>query len=345
LQLPSVSGKEKEYSNDVKLMHPLVEKLRQKDVYVHTTGDHIVMQCIKCQKLGKMYFNVKKSIGDCKVCGQVFLLIDIYKFFNIKQEDSGAKSFEEFEELVESMTEDPQKLLPIFRQEDLSGTPESLPKKLMYYGTNLDNRSSSSFLLKYWYDWLTDKGLRTPRNSGCCAVCVDSEHKYYRKLIIPIRDYFTDEYLGYQARKRYDDEYGPKYIFSKGFSKKNTLYVPAFIGFTNDHVPIVENAIVAQAYNGVATFGKSMSNEQVDKLILLQRAFPRLKFTLMWDDDAFNKIGERTSAVESALDKLKDDVNIRVVRIKGQPDDYTKTAVREAQEKAWSQLLRVTNLC
>ena len=274
--------------------------------------------------MGKMYFNFVKNIGDCKVCSSYFNLKDIFDHFKLGRLKGATTSFEEFEKYILEKFSNTEEELGVEVEEEID--PEPLPDMIM-----LGDRHFPHKLEKY----LEKKRVIVDRNAGCCGVSVDPEHKYFSRLIIPVYDHFTNEYLGYQARKTREADTGPKFLFSKGFRKAKALYVDDRFGYRpREVVPIVENALVALGYQGVATFGKSLSEEQVDFLILLKRAYPHVRYTLIWDEDASEAQG-KFSAIQKALDKCKNDLEIKVLLIKGQPDDYTFKQIVTAQENLW----------
>lgn len=62
----------------------LENALKQRQIKFHKSGgEHIYLDCIKCGKKDKMYFNLKKNIGDCKVCQSTIFLREIFNHFQI----------------------------------------------------------------------------------------------------------------------------------------------------------------------------------------------------------------------------------------------------------------------
>lgn len=302
----------------------LQERLKAKKVWFNVSGKHLVMTCIDCSRVGKMYFNYIKNIGDCKVCGKVFTIREIFDHYKLGRLQDSITSFDEFEKYCEEML-NPQELWQEDFEEEIEVEPEPLPEMVMY-GHPKFPKDVARFL--------ADKRINTVDHYELCGVVVDPSHKYFSRLVIPVYNYWTREYRGYQARKTQAADTGPKYIFSTGFQKAKNLYVGRSEYSQNKYIPIVENAFVSAGYEGVATFGKSLSDDQVDMMVKMQSAEPDIKFTLIWDDDA--AIAQhKQSAIEKAIKKFEWCLRIKILYITGQPDDYSFKKLLNIQKSLW----------
>lgn len=105
------------------------------------------------------------------------------------------------------------------------------------------------------------------------------------EAIIPVRN--IDGGLMGVIRRRLEAEYGPKYLYYKGFPRKTSLFASWLVNKRQtDHVAITEGSLDAVSvwqagYPAVAQYGSSISPEQA---ILLRRLGIN-RVTLFYDND------------------------------------------------------------
>lgn len=103
--------------------------------------------------------------------------------------------------------------------------------------------------------------------------------------IIPVR-YPDGELIGV-IRRKLENDFGPKYMYPKGFPRRTTMFGAWLVAkSTTDHVAIVEGSVDAMAVwaagiPAVAQYGSSISKEQV---VMLRRLGIN-RVTLFYDDD------------------------------------------------------------
>ena len=121
------------------------------------------------------------------------------------------------------------------------------------------------------------------------------------EAIIPLRN--VDGELMGVIRRRLEKDYGPKYMYYKGFPRKTSLFASWLVAKTQtDHVVVTEGSLDAVSvwqagYPAVAQYGSSISSEQA---ILLRRLGIN-NVTLFYDDDDAGR-----DATLSAVRKLRD---------------------------------------
>jgi len=284
------------------------------------SGDHVYLECWYCGKPWKLYFNVIKKIGDCKRCGKIITAKDFLQHFRMEQglpeirmlrrrlreiENNGfSKTVEEkFEELEIPVT------VPLLGNE----------QRFPFVWNYLSRRGISKQLIEEY-------GLR-----------YGVEGRFAGRIVFPIRN-LKNEIVGYQGRLVEAFQEGPKYLFSKGFNKAYHLF--GIQQARRDFLILVEGVFPAMEFRALATFGKSLSRNQVD--VLLEIAEPSSRVVLLWDSDSWKPEGRGgRSSAEKALDLLQQFFLVRAIRLPdveegpGQPDYWGPTLLMKEIRRAF----------
>jgi len=233
-------------------------------------GDHIVIpECAFCgeNRRYKVYYNMRKDKGDCKVCGEYFNAIK----YVMTHEDIGYK--QALELLREYNSHDTITFTPISKVvEEQEDKKVILPfGELAFDHPYLVKRGISNYLVKKHN--LID--VKTGRFSG--------------RIVIPIYD-INGQLITYQGRD-YLGTQTPKYLFPPNFNVKTTLYnFNNLVGKTN-YVILTEGVFDCFGWercnlNSVSSFGKSISYEQM--MLLHNNDVDTLY--IAWDLDAIPQI-------------------------------------------------------
>lgn len=279
--------------------------LKNKGVPVKLSGDsHLILDCLECGREGKLYYNYKKHIGDCKVCNEYFTLTDISRRYQVSSTSQKAPKLSEIAERLHKVPETKKvaEVLPL-----ISLPKEALPVK--FYPRAMKFLFSRNIVGSQTNDYFyCDNGF------------------YANRIIIPV--YNEDHYLvGFQARTIFK-HVGEKYLFNKGFQKNRVLYKSE--NLKNDPILVVENVFNAVWLNGVATFGRQLSEHQVS---ILCKSRHRVCF--LWDYDSFT-----TNQIEKPISLVKARVKVRAIMFteeKPQPDNWKKVELLKAVDQAFKK--------
>lgn len=162
-----------------------------------------------------------------------------------------------------------------------------------------DSKVSESMLKRYTFptEYWASRGFTTASISAFDLGYDPIENE----AIIPIRN--VDGVLNGFIRRRLENDYGPRYMYPKGFPRKKSLFASWMVSRKQtDTVVITEGSLDAikvwqAGYPAVAQYGSSLSLEQV----VLLRRLGIAKVVLFFDND---KAGHK--ATETAMPLLRD---------------------------------------
>src|SRR5262245_40123435 len=231
-----------------------------------TGTNEILLSCPLCFKENHFYINVIKRVGYCQRCKEAMNYRRLCTVFRLPATNghgfmSQAPSMNELKALHESIfgrvkeaykpddfptCELPMGILPAWR----------VPHAIKYlYQRGIPMRDIQRFDLKY-----------------------AAYGPYMGRVLFPL--WWNDQLVGFQARSIRDMK--PKYVFPKGIPASKILYPQQNLEI--GRCVITEGVIPAILYQGLATFGKRLSEDQ---LRVLMRAKHILLIILAWDGDAW----------------------------------------------------------
>jgi hypothetical protein len=155
---------------------------------------------------------------------------------------------------------------------------------------------------------------------------------YVGRVLFPLR--WNGQLVGFQARAIRDLK--PKYVFPKGIPASKIVYPQEnlIIGWC----VITEGVIPAILYQGLATFGKRLSEEQ---LHILMRSSKIQQIVLAWDRDAWysDSPTRDAPALETweRLSRIRPTAGLILPEDMPQPDDLSHSAFMSATESVWKR--------
>lgn len=238
------------------------------------SGDEWMARCpFHDDSSASLQFNVRKGLYVCFACHASGNIKTFLRHFGAKYRDPEVDVADIYEKLdmIESVSKTPQKAAVL---------PESTLKRYAFPTDYWDGRGFSRAIQKAF-----DLGYDPIENDA----------------IIPVRN-INGGLMGV-IRRRLEAEYGPKYMYYKGFPRKTSMFASWLVAKKGtDHVVITEGSLdsvsVWQAgYPAMAQYGSSISREQV---VLLRRLGIN-KVTLFYDND---RAGQEANL--SAIPLLRD---------------------------------------
>ncbi|MGE4572731.1 MAG: toprim domain-containing protein [Candidatus Izemoplasmatales bacterium] len=233
--------------------------------YVSDKTNILLPICPFCgeERRGKVYFGVVSGWGDCKVGGERFnAIMYVAEYLGVTQKEAFNILFKHHKSVEQKLPS----INPV--TEEKHKEPVVLPYgELAFNHPYLINRGITNDIIKRY-------GLLDCKRG-----------KFSGRIIIPI--YYPDgTLLTYQGRD-YTGISKNKYLFPANFNSKETLFNINYISDESIYVVICEGVFdclgwVKAGINAVATFGKSISQTQVQ--ILLDKGISNLY--LAWDKDA-----------------------------------------------------------
>jgi len=295
----------------------LKDALKKKNIPFQVSGSHIYFSCIFCGKENKMYFNLKKLIGDCKVCGSTVTLKELYSHFNLRSIHKKPS----LEELKTQMT-------------SLNQPKENQPVTLEKISWPEESRPVQNFAACEAY--LRSRGL------GIEEVIPHqlryAPHGFWAgRILVPAFSH-DRKLVGIQGRVIIKSSKDIPYKFSKGFPRSQVLF--GLANSQEDPVILTEGVFPAIQLGGMATYGKNLTNGQME--YLLNTINPSSKVCLLWDHDSW--IGNKNQKPSSfkALEKLSKHFEVRAIMLpKGQPDDYSKNDIIKWVKKSFTKASKI----
>lgn len=255
-----------------------------------------------CPKCGHhaFYFNVIKNVGVCfrAGCGWTPTLKELQNYVQ-----AGNIQFQD--SLV--WQEPERKVITI--PEDARLIIESVENNQIKF----NDKEALDYLLK--------------RNVPALSIYRYRIHSNYERVILPV--YNNGVLVSYVARHFRGEPNGPKYKYPYGARHSDTL-----LGWIEckqwDNIALVENSFVSLALrdlNVTTNFGSNLSEGQINKL-----CNSKIKsVVLLWDEGAEPK-------ADKAVRQLRRlGVPSVFIRIKGQPDNYSKQKISEIIKTAHEQ--------
>lgn len=235
-----------------------------------------------------LQFNIHKGLYICFACHASGNIKTFLRHFGAQYRDPEVDVADIYQklDLIESVTQAPQKAAVL---------PESTLKRY-------------SFPTDYWASRGLSRAVQTAFDLGYDPI--------ENEAIIPVRN-INGGLMGV-IRRRLEMDYGPKYMYYKGFPRKTSMFASWLVAKKGtDHAVITEGSLdsvsVWQAgYPAMAQYGSRMSREQV----VLLRRLGISKITLFYDND---KAGQE--ATLAAIPLLREFLIYVVQYADGDPKD------------------------
>lgn len=253
------------------------------------SGDEWMCRCLwHDDSSASLQFNIRKGVYVCFGCGVKGNIKSLMRFLGRRFEDIGtdiADITAKLDALDEQVGKAPR----------LKTLPESILKRYDFPTEYWHSRGFTDATIKAFdlgYDPIEDEAT------------------------IPVRT--TNGDLIGTIKRRLSADYGPRYMYPKGFPRKTSLFGSWLVAKTiTDEVAVTEGAVDSMTLwqigvPSVAQYGSAISREQV----ALLRRLGISRLILFYDND---KAGEK--ALDTALELTRDFL-IRVVEYKkGDPKD------------------------
>lgn len=237
---------------------------------VNSNGESNFEQCPSCgDSKWHFYFNADKEVGHCKKCGYSPNRRRLVRDLDLEDETPSL-----IETLVDRLDAFDRVLavsgLDDSDDPDCVDIPIPLPDKMVPAWRSSD---AMSYLRKRRVS-LADVHLY--------EMSFVSKGRLHDRIVLPIRD-ITGSVKGYVARTIKPDV-NPKYRYPAGLQVSHFLYGEDLIRKGCEEVVVVEGPFdrIRVGKDCVASFGKNLSEAQVDKLM----SFEPKSVVLMWDPDA-----------------------------------------------------------
>jgi len=287
-------------------------------------SSEVLLDCPTCGKDKHLYVNVIKRCGFCQKCKKAFnhrLLVKALKLpgtdgaYNLQQ----AATPSELAQLHESIFGQGRKAT--------QAAQESLPQCDLPLGAQLAVRHPKA--LKY----LLQRGLPL-RDIQLNEIRYCPYGPYYNRILFPV--FWDDKLVGFNTRTL-QKNFSPKYLTNKNFPSSKVLYPQANLRM--GRLVITEGVVPAILYQGVATFGKKLSEEQ---LKILMRSWYTRQLVLAWDRDAWTSTPGTTQDPPAlkAWETLKEYypcAGLILPEEKPQPDDFTRSVFQSVIEQVWKK--------
>lgn len=247
------------------------------DKYLDVTlrsGDEYMARCfVHDDSSASLQFNVQSGLWVCFACGAKGNAKSLVRHFGGSYRDPEVDVADIYAklDLIDSVSKTDKKATVL---------PESTLKRY-------------AFPTDYWDGRGFSRAIQTAFDLGYDSI--------ENEAIIPVRN--VDGGLIGVIRRRLEVDYGPKYLYYKGFPRKTSLFASWLVSKKGaDHAVITEGALDSvsvwqSGYPAVAQYGSSISREQV---VLLRRLGIN-KVTLFYDND---RAGQEANL--SAIPLLRD---------------------------------------
>lgn len=262
------------------------------DKYLDVTirsGDEYMARCfVHDDSSASLQFNVKSGLWICFSCGAKGNAKSLMGHFGGSYRDPEVDIADIYAklDLIDSVSKTNIKAATL---------PESTLKRY-------------SFPTDYWDGRGLSKAIQTAFDLGYDPI--------ENEAIIPVRN--IDGALMGVVRRRLEKDYGPKYLYYKGFPRKTSLFASWLVAKKGaDHAVITEGSLDAVSvwqagFPAVAQYGSSISREQV----VLLRRLGISRVTLFYDND---RAGQEANL--SAMPLLRDFLVYVVRYSEGDPKD------------------------
>lgn len=262
------------------------------DKYLDVTlrsGDEYMAKCfVHDDSSASLQFNVKSGLWVCFACGAKGNAKSLVRHFGGSYRDPEVDIADIY-----------AKLALIDSESKIEYSDPTVPESML---------KRYAFPTEYW----ASRGF-----TGASIAAFDLGYDpIENEAIIPVRN--IDGRLNGFIRRRLEKDYGPRYMYPKGFPRKKSLFASWMVAKKQtDSVVITEGSLDAikvwqAGHPAVAQYGSSLAPEQV----VLLRRLGIAKVVLFFDDD---KAGHK--ATETAISLLRDFLVYRVSYGKRDPSD------------------------
>jgi len=274
-------------------------------------SNEVMLDCPDCGKEKHLYVNLVKRLGHCQRCKENFSFERLIRDLNLPKR---------FELDAAPKVRDLRAMTTEVGQRSADGLlPGELPP-----------HCHPAWKFPEAIEFIEKRGLSI-REALTFQLRYCPTGPYARRVVFPV--VWGNQLVGFQARTIGKEE--PKYRFPRGFPSARVLYPQAYL--TMGRVILVEGVIPALMYQGLATFGKKLSEKQL--LCLADQKRYIRQIVLAWDRDAWDTPGRsKVSPARAAWEKLREcypTAGLILPAEKPQPDHFARHLFQKLVDRAF----------